>query len=516
MILLPFLYTLLAVFFIRRVSFFRLEGLGTWTPSLFFLLKVVAGTALWALYTYHYSDSTNADIYKYFSDSEIMFNALDQHPGDYFRMLFGIGNDTPYFDTHYYQVMDHWYREFDSNLYNDSHTIIRFNAFVRLFSYGNYHVHTVMMCLLSFTGLCGLYKVFYPLLRQWSRIPGWIIFLFPSVLFWSSGVLKEGFLFFGLGLLLYHFFRMLHENQWWRLLPVAACGLLLFVTKFYLLVAVVPALLGMLLVHFTGKRLQVLKYGLVLVFYAAAGLLTDKIFPGYNPFEVLAIKQHDMLNLARGGTYLLSDTTVNIEKAWIAYLPAEKRAEVIPDRDSGFYHIREGNTFTTWNVMNLGDTLLVTSSRDTTRYTILSDFPKAGSLLNVKPLEPTFADVALHTPQAIWNTLARPYPWESNGLFLLVAALENLLLLGVLLFCILHASRISPERMNLFLFSLVFVLVLFSITGLTSPVMGALTRYRIPGLPFLLFAALLLCDIEKVKKRFPKLGNYLNGKSVEH
>lgn len=504
MILLPFIYALLVVFFIRRVSFFRLEGFGEWTPVFFFLLKVAAGTGLWALYTYYYTDSTNADIYKYFSDSEIMFNALEQHPGDYLRMLCGIGNDTPYFDAQYYQKMDHWYREFDSNLYNDSHTIIRFNAFVRLFSFGNYHVHTVMMCLLSFTGLCGIYKVFYPFLKQWGRIPGWIIFLFPSVLFWSSGVLKEGFLFFGLGLLLYHFFRMLRENQWWRLLPVAACMLLLFVTKFYLLVAVLPALLGALLVHSSGKRFLLLKYGAVVVLYGIAGLLTDKIFPGYNPFEVLAIKQHDMINLAKGGTYLLSDTTAKSTQTWIVYVPPEQRVQVITDRDSGFYRIREGSSFSYWNVMDFSDTLWMQNSRDTIRYTIMSDFPKAGSLLDVKPLEPTFAGIVIHTPQAIWNTLARPYPWEGKGFFLLVAALENILLLGTLLFCIVYAARSSPDNSNMILFSLVFVLMLFAITGLTSPVMGALTRYRIPGLPFLLFAALLFCNYEKMSKRFPK------------
>jgi len=74
-------------------------------------------------------------------------------------MLLGIGNDSPYFDA-YYKEMNNWYRVFESNIYNDSHTIIRFNAAMRLFSFGYFNVHTVFMCFLSFTGLVALYRFF--------------------------------------------------------------------------------------------------------------------------------------------------------------------------------------------------------------------------------------------------------------------------------------------------------------------------------------------------------------------
>ncbi|MBS1546331.1 MAG: hypothetical protein JSU02_03010, partial [Bacteroidetes bacterium] len=49
-------YTALFLYLIGRMSFFRVEGFGRKAISLLFLLKVAAGTGLWWIYTFHYSD----------------------------------------------------------------------------------------------------------------------------------------------------------------------------------------------------------------------------------------------------------------------------------------------------------------------------------------------------------------------------------------------------------------------------------------------------------------------------
>ena len=102
---------------------------------LFLALKVLAGVGMYWLYTSYYPDRSTADIFKYFDDSKVMFDALFEQPGDYFKMLFGIANEGAHFDESYYQQMNHWFRKWERGIYNDSHTIIRFNALVRLFSF---------------------------------------------------------------------------------------------------------------------------------------------------------------------------------------------------------------------------------------------------------------------------------------------------------------------------------------------------------------------------------------------
>ena len=47
-------------------------------------------------------------------------------------------------------------------------------------------------------------------------------------------------------------------------------------------------------------------------------------------------------------------------------------------------------------------------------------------------------------------------------------------------------------------FALAFSLFLLTIIGLTTPILGAIVRYKIPALPFLILVALLFLDVQKL------------------
>ncbi|MCC6836969.1 MAG: hypothetical protein IT234_00405, partial [Bacteroidia bacterium] len=206
-IILSLAYTTFFVFLIQKIRFFELSGISKKWVTGAFLLKVIAGFAVWAIYTFYYTDRATSDIYKYFDDSKVIFDALKSNPSHYLAMLTGIGNDGADFNQYYYQ-MNFWARAHDTNVLNDSHTIIRFNALVRLFSMGYFNVHTVFMCFLSFIGLVAIYKTFSEFLIDKKKELFFVVFLLPSVLFWGSGVLKEGILFFALGVMIYNFNRL--------------------------------------------------------------------------------------------------------------------------------------------------------------------------------------------------------------------------------------------------------------------------------------------------------------------
>ena len=69
------------------MNFFYAEGLSRTAISLFFILKIFAGLALWTLYTYYYPDRATADIFKYFDDSKIMYDALFEKPDDFQKFI---------------------------------------------------------------------------------------------------------------------------------------------------------------------------------------------------------------------------------------------------------------------------------------------------------------------------------------------------------------------------------------------------------------------------------------------
>ena len=187
------------------------------------------------------------DSYRFFDDGNVLFSALPDHPGDYFRMLFGIGNDNAHFNEHYYAVMNNWHRKYDTGYYNDAHTMIRYSALVRLFSFGVYHVHTVFACFLSLVGLVALYKTFIGFVPEMNRALMAGLFLWPSMLFWGSAPIKEALLFLGLGLFLMGTFKLIVGPLSWKYIGLLVFGLLVqLVLKSYVLACMVP---GLSLIH---------------------------------------------------------------------------------------------------------------------------------------------------------------------------------------------------------------------------------------------------------------------------
>jgi hypothetical protein len=437
-ILLTITFTLLFLFVIHKMGFFIVHGISKRAISLIFILKIISGLALWAIYTFYYTDRATADIYKYFDDSKVISDALWTHPPDYFKMLSGIGNNTPAFD-HYYSEMHYWARKIDSSIYNDSHTIIRFNALVRLFSFGYYNVHTVVICFLSLTGLTAIYKTFVPYLQDKKRELIFSVFLLPSVLFWGSGVLKEGLIFFALGLLIYYANKLFSGKA--IVICLAATFLLAF-SKFYVWLAIFPGLLFLLWINKTSPGRPLLKFLLVIAVVAAAGLNIDTFTNIQNPLVTLSQKQSEFGQLASGGLTDANNTPI----------------------------------------------------------------PVAGSIIRIRKLEPTLHSFTVNAPAALKNTFLRPYLTELRSPMMLLAGLETLLILILVLLYMLHLKPMKEIRWEYVLFCLSFVIIQFLIIGETTPVLGAVARYKTIALPFLLIAFLFMADKKKLVKRIPVYG----------
>lgn len=432
-LLLTLAYTCLFIFIIHKMRFFAASGLSKQLLTGIFLLKIIAGTALWALYTYYYTDRSTADIYKYFDDSKVMFDALRTHPADYFRMLTGIGNNTPDLDP-YYAQMHYWARKVDSSIYNDSHTIIRFNAFTRLFSFGCYHVHTVVICFLSLTGLTAIYKTFVQQLQDKKRELLFAVFLLPSVLFWGSGVLKEGLIFFALGLLIYFANRLFSTKS---VVICVAMALLLAFSKFYVWLAIFPGLVFLVWINKTNRNHLILKFSTVFLLIIAIGLNIDSFTNVQNPLVTLSQKQYEFSQLAYGN---LSDANNK-------------------------------------------------------------PIPTAGSIIRLDTLQPTFSSFVHNSPKALVNTLFRPFPTEAHSPLILLSTAETWLILLILIFSLLFIRPLRRIRWEYVLFCLSFVIIQFLIIGETTPILGAIARYKTIALPFLVIAFLFLLDKDKVLKK---------------
>lgn len=312
-------YLFLCFLGIRYLPFFK-HVLSTRLLIVLFLLKVFAGIGLYIIYTHFYPDRCNADIFKYFDDSSIMFAALYDKPWDYIKMMTGIANDNDYFNHMYYYKMNNWFRLFDSSALNDNHIIIRLNAFFHLFSFGYYQVHNVFMNFISFTGLVALYKGFFKLFPDKKYSLMFVVFLIPSVLFWTSGVLKEGLLVFGLGFLIYSLLNLLHEPfRSKHLIMLGFSVLVLFQVKVYIIAILFPLLI---IYGWVSKKPSYIfyKYGLSLLFGLALITVLALIYPAYDIIEIVNIKQLSFINVAKvmnSGSFIAPPVINDNPLTWI-------------------------------------------------------------------------------------------------------------------------------------------------------------------------------------------------------
>lgn len=111
----------------------------------------------------------------------------------------------------------------------------------------------------------------------------------------------------------------------------------------------------------------------------------------------------------------------------------------------------------------------------------------AGSQIWVIPMDGAWSTLLKLVPLGLWNTLIYPtLGMLKNGLSWM-AFIENsgllLLILGAVI------GMIQRKKMPIWTFAmLMFSFTVFSLIGMTAPVVGAMVRYKAPALPFLIIA----------------------------
>jgi hypothetical protein len=299
-IIIGIIYFLIVVIGIKYIPFFRqIEGLTYRMLVVFFILKVLAGTLLIFIYTFYYEKET-ADFYKYFADGRVMYEAIKINPVDYLRMVSGVGSNSPHLEV-YYSEMLYWYRPWDSPIYNDSRLIIRFNALLYLISFGSVHVHNIFANLISLSGLVMFYKFFhkYTSIEKIHWLP-WGVFLFPSVLFWGSGILKESFLILGIGSWLYFIDKLITSDKFNLKLVVyiMITAFLLIMLKPYNLLFLIPCQLAFYLSFSKGVVPKQFIYAAVIIIWTLLGVSVGYFFPQFDALEIVARKQNNFIDFS--------------------------------------------------------------------------------------------------------------------------------------------------------------------------------------------------------------------------
>ncbi len=234
-------YLLLFWVLIKRVAFLRFPSISYWKNIGLFTVKILGAFSLYWVYTTYYPNRETADIFKHFDDAKVIYNHVySESCADYLKFLFGMKIDTPTMNEALIHTK-YWLRQTEIGTIGDNHVLIKIHAFINLFSRAYYPIHLLFFAFISYLGSL----LFYNFILQFSRPSKFVLislFLTPSVLFFSSGPLKETIIVFLMIVLLLTTYLIVKRKKWFYILPILLSGYLLLILKVYVLLALFPGL----------------------------------------------------------------------------------------------------------------------------------------------------------------------------------------------------------------------------------------------------------------------------------
>jgi hypothetical protein len=281
-------YLLLFNFLIYRYKIFQFRRYRPLITHLIFNLKFVAGIFIWLIYTFYYKDVQNNDVHKFYNDALVLHQVKEKDAGVFwYAMAFGDG----YCDKgNLTGALKNWNRNFDEAPFNENRTIIRLNALMMFISFKTYFVHVLFFCFISLLGWILLTNAVFSFVDARNAIVALPVLLLPSVLFWTSGVMKEPLLILGLGLCVS---AMVDRQRSMVTLLKLICGaLIILFTKFFVLACLLPAATSFFLFREKeSRKFILLKYVLVSFVFVPLAFNINRLIPRISPVQMLANKQ---------------------------------------------------------------------------------------------------------------------------------------------------------------------------------------------------------------------------------
>jgi len=293
-LLLFLLYTSLFLFILYRLSLASSFCLSYKKASLAFIVKIFAGCIYGYFFLHYYGGD---DTWLYHNEALKQYALLKNDPLHFFiNDIIPKGYNSNQFLS-IFNSSDSFAKDIELTL------LLKLFGIFDLLSGGRYYVNVIFYEALVFWGSYFLFKTFsmkYPENRKLWLL---FIFYFPPLLFWSSGLRKDGIcfsVFCGLIYQLYYLFEVKFSAR--RLLYFLCLFFLLFLIRNYVALCFIPVTIAYALIK-QNKRHSFFKFSVILLFSGVMFFLTSFLPDGFNLPLKMAERQHAFLKLT-GNSYL--------------------------------------------------------------------------------------------------------------------------------------------------------------------------------------------------------------------
>ena len=302
-------YLILFAWLVTKVKFFTASGLSHSQLVILFLLKVMAGIFYGWMGVYYGEMAKMIDTWAYHIESLQEYALLKNDPVEFATNLFRNDYEGGY--SHFFATKNSWWNDVKANL------LIKIMAIFNLLSFGQYYTNVIFFSFISLAGPIAIYRVMKEVYSQ--HIPVLLAcFFIPSFLYWTSGLHKEGLIFMGIAIMIYHFYFGFRDKRFSikRICWILAGFLLVLILRNFLVITLLPPLFAWILAEKTRFK-PLYSFILVgifsLVLFFTARYINDSLdFP-----QATVNKQQEFFKLEGGSTvdvHALEPTAVSFLK----------------------------------------------------------------------------------------------------------------------------------------------------------------------------------------------------------
>ncbi len=281
-----------------------------WLAALF-IAKVCAGV-LYGLFYSLPAYKEGSDSFRYFNLSLAETDWLLRDPAGFVKDFFSSGYNEP---SNLFAAKNSYWNDLKDN------TIIKLLAICNVFTGRSYFADVILFNFLFFFGNIACYRLAAASTNLTKPLLVAASFLIPSLLFWCSGIHKDGLAFSCTTLLLYYFHLALQGKKVVQnIMACLICALLLFALRNFMLLLLLPALAVWVLGERFPRKKIVMAIGvylLCLVLFVSA----PYIHPSLNLYHYLAERHNEFNNLA-GGSKIITPALEPTFGSFARFLPA--------------------------------------------------------------------------------------------------------------------------------------------------------------------------------------------------
>jgi hypothetical protein len=285
-------YLVVFAWLVTRVRFFTKSGLTNPQLVILFLLKVMAGIFYGWIGVYYGEMAQMIDTWAYHAESIQEYHNLMTHPVQFFTGLFHTyeGGYSNFLTT-----QNSWWNDVKANF------LIKVMAIFNLFSFGHYYINVIFYSFLTLFGPVAIFRVMQDVYPGRKGVLLAATFLIPSFLYWTSGIHKEGLIFTGMGLMVYHFYFGFKEGRFrlYRILLILLGFVLVLILRNFLILTLVPPLLGWIIAEKWKYKASIV-FAILWILSIVVFFTARYVNPKFDFPAATVIKQQEFLKLGGG------------------------------------------------------------------------------------------------------------------------------------------------------------------------------------------------------------------------